>query len=403
MYYPGRGGPKMDVGNSSSSGSEGTGGSSIPVVLGPRPERVYSHTLLLELKDHPLARRWPPYLDPVFKNQRGVWDPDRWHLDRKRGETPTLGGHEGKDLEVRDLGGKKDREGRRADRGGLEQDVEDIQNLVLSPQRRSFLGGCSNSGGGLGDGEVSLRPEQPGKRVGSGRILSRQERDRDDGERNFRRGDDFRRIPGGRGGNDDKFAVFRGRDRDDDRESRDPWMDDRRRDGPFQHDERRGGDRDRDRDMRERNPQDRNRSRRRNNEPEWMNESITKADVIELRGFEEKREGPTETDPSLSTLPQSLSLGINKSGQRSLAPPGIPECGISVADLERDQRDKNASMEKENNNNNKPLNKTRATEKENVRQNFEMKDSENVAVKENGSHNNIDIIKTTDRREKVFP
>ena len=59
------------------------------MVLGPRPERVYSHALLLQLKEHPLARQWPPYLDPAFKNARGVWDPDRWHLERKRGETPT--------------------------------------------------------------------------------------------------------------------------------------------------------------------------------------------------------------------------------------------------------------------------------------------------------------------------
>jgi len=151
----------------------------VPLVLGPRPERVYSHSLLLELKDHPLAKRWPPYLDPVFKNQRGVWDPDRWHLDRKRGETPVMGSLDTKgDLEPREAGGRRDREIRR-ERVGLEQDGEDLQQLVLSPQRRSFLGGCS-SGSGLGEGEVSLRPEQPGKRVGSGRILARQERSASD-------------------------------------------------------------------------------------------------------------------------------------------------------------------------------------------------------------------------------
>merc|ERR1719394_724667 len=66
--------------------SGGGGGGGGP--LGPRPERVYSHSLLLELQEHPLARQWPPYLDPAFKNSRGVWDPDRWHLERKRGETP---------------------------------------------------------------------------------------------------------------------------------------------------------------------------------------------------------------------------------------------------------------------------------------------------------------------------
>jgi hypothetical protein len=58
-----------------------------PQVVGPAL-RVYSHTLLVELKSHPLALQWPPYLDAAYKNGRGVWDPDRWHLDRKRGETP---------------------------------------------------------------------------------------------------------------------------------------------------------------------------------------------------------------------------------------------------------------------------------------------------------------------------
>ena len=72
-------------------GGVGGGGGGGAAPLGPRPERVYSHGLLLELKDHPLARQWPPYLDPAFKNSRGVWDPDRWHLERKRGETPVAG------------------------------------------------------------------------------------------------------------------------------------------------------------------------------------------------------------------------------------------------------------------------------------------------------------------------
>ena len=47
---------------------------------GPRPERVYSHAVLLELKMHPLAQIWPEYLGLVYKNTRGVWDPDRLKL-----------------------------------------------------------------------------------------------------------------------------------------------------------------------------------------------------------------------------------------------------------------------------------------------------------------------------------
>ena len=138
--------------------------------LGPRPERVYSHGLLLELKEHPLARQWPPYLDPAFKNSRGVWDPDRWHLERKRGETPVAG--ETKDGPDVAKEGKKEKK----EKAGLGPECEDLQQLVLSPQRRSFLGGCSS---GAGELEVSLRPEPPGsKRVGSGRLIARQEEER---------------------------------------------------------------------------------------------------------------------------------------------------------------------------------------------------------------------------------
>ena len=43
------------------------------------------------------------------------------------------------------------------ERGGLGQE-EDLGQLVLSPQRRSFLSGCAAAAGEAG-GEVSLRPE----------------------------------------------------------------------------------------------------------------------------------------------------------------------------------------------------------------------------------------------------
>ena len=251
-------------------GGGGGGGGGAAAPLGPRPERVYSHGLLLELKDHPLARQWPPYLDPAFKNSRGVWDPDRWHLERKRGETPVAG-------ETKD-GPDVGKEGRKTG-PGLGPETEDLQQLVLSPQRRSFLGGCSSSGGPGGEMEVSLRPEPPGsKRVGSGRLIARQEEERaappapapggPGAPGSFRRlGEDFKRFGG------EKFGGGFRRDRDDEN-----WGDDRRREGYFQHDERR--------DLRK-NMEDRRPKRR--NEPEWMNETISHNDIIELRGFEDPK------------------------------------------------------------------------------------------------------------------
>ena len=118
-------------------------------VVGPRPERVYAHKLLLELAKHPLALQWPPYLDQAYKNGRGVWDPDRWHLDRKRGETPEP---------LERLPGRVREVAREAVAGPGGGGDEDLGQLVLSPQRRSFLSGCAAAPGEPG-GEVSLRPE----------------------------------------------------------------------------------------------------------------------------------------------------------------------------------------------------------------------------------------------------
>ena len=82
-----------------------------------------------------------------------MWDPDRWHLERKRGETPVQG--EARDeAEVRKEGPRKERGGGGLTAGG--QEAEDLQQLVLSPQRRSFLSGCTSGGGGATEPEVKL-------------------------------------------------------------------------------------------------------------------------------------------------------------------------------------------------------------------------------------------------------
>ena len=86
-----------------------------------------------------------------------MWDPDRWHLERKRGETPVQG--EARDeAEVRKEGPRKERGGGGLTAGG--QEAEDLQQLVLSPQRRSFLSGCTSGGGGATEPEVMLALDQ---------------------------------------------------------------------------------------------------------------------------------------------------------------------------------------------------------------------------------------------------
>jgi len=229
-------------------------------VSGPRPELVYSFARLLELKFHPLAQIWPPYLDPAYKNIRGVWDPDRWHLDQKRSDTPGI--EKGKDEKIRD----KDKP--MSILGDGIKGSEDA--IVLSPQRGSFLSGCQ----AVKD-ELNLRPEVPGagnRRVGSGRIIRN---DKEEFQPN--RGSRVRNERENPREWDRQFSKY-GFSREE--EERRGW--DERRD--YQDD--RGGDRRRGRGgaisagvRRVQRPSE--------NEPEWMSESVSLTDFIELKGFDD--------------------------------------------------------------------------------------------------------------------
>jgi len=219
-------------------------------------------------------------------------------------------------------------------------------------------------------------------------------------------------MPGDRRVEDNKFGGFRGRERDDDRDGRDArdardggardgWGDDRRRDGREgrdgfyqQHDDRdrRGEGRD------ARGVQDRhNRGRRRQNEPEWMNESITKSDVIELRGFEERKEtgGGEKVQPA--ALPISLSLSMAKPGQGG-PPPGLPVGGISVEDLEREQQRDNKGVTRERENNNQQQQGREKNHNHHHRE-VNMRDRDSNQARQNG--NNLDILKTLGMPQKT--
>ena len=49
---------------------------------------MYSAEELMDLRTVYWSNKWPDYLDEAFKNNRGIWDPDRWHQNKKRGSTP---------------------------------------------------------------------------------------------------------------------------------------------------------------------------------------------------------------------------------------------------------------------------------------------------------------------------
>ena len=64
---------------------------------------MYSKDDLMQLRTAVISQKWPSYLDEAFKNNRGTWDPDRWHQNKKRGSTPPPS-----DDRTSDKGSKKD-------------------------------------------------------------------------------------------------------------------------------------------------------------------------------------------------------------------------------------------------------------------------------------------------------
>lgn len=164
----------------------------------PQKRQQYSKAELLRLRHQ--GRQRPTCLDPVYNNLSGMWDPERWFLGKRRGSTPPT-------AEVTETArGKRERldsesdvpqsgpgQGSKRRSGDPRERVSREEEIVLSPQRRSFGTGChvsqpsplaggrhtsldggskdADGGGSLllhgGGGHGSER----GRRIGSGRIL----------------------------------------------------------------------------------------------------------------------------------------------------------------------------------------------------------------------------------------
>ena len=148
---------------------------------------------------------------------------------------------------------------------------------------------------------------------GSGRFGFRGGRDEDSGWGE----EGGRRVNGRNNGRDDRGWGDERRGNDD-----------RRMPGDRDRLDRGGGGRDRDRDRN---------GRRRQNEPEWMNENISRSDVIELRGFENPSKGSKEQANGgigKSVNLENLLPGLNNNQQEAgnKPHPGLPTggkmCGI---------------------------------------------------------------------------
>nr|XP_020654747.1 eukaryotic translation initiation factor 4E transporter isoform X4 [Pogona vitticeps] len=215
----------------------------------------YTKEELLDIKERPHSKRRPSCLSEKYDSD-GVWDPEKWHA--------SLYPNSGRTSPVEGL--KKDLD---SDRASLVRRVvdprervkEDDLDVVLSPQRRSFGGGChvtaavgSRRAGSPLEKESDGVRVIGGRRIGSGRIISARNFDKDH-----------------RGGEKDLRDARETRERDRERDYKDKRF--RREYGDSK---RMFGERRRNDSYTE-------------EEPEWFSAGPTsQSETIELTGFDDK-------------------------------------------------------------------------------------------------------------------
>ncbi|XP_067861600.1 eukaryotic translation initiation factor 4E transporter isoform X2 [Heptranchias perlo] len=151
----------------------------------------YSKEKLLEIKEYPYAKQRPACLLERYDSE-GIWDPEKWHASLY----PSSGRSSPLDGTKKDYASDLDRavlKRRIAD--PRERIKEEDIDVVLSPQRRSFGGGChvintSNSrrsGSPLENKEnENIRGLGGQRRIGSGRIITSRTFDRDGRDKDLR-------------------------------------------------------------------------------------------------------------------------------------------------------------------------------------------------------------------------
>eukprot|EP00076_Gallus_gallus_P007728 XP_004934427.1 eukaryotic translation initiation factor 4E transporter isoform X4 [Gallus gallus] len=215
----------------------------------------YTKEELLDIKERPYSKQRPSCLSEKYDSD-GVWDPEKWHA--------SLYPSSGRTSPVESF--KKDLD---SDRTSLirrivdprERVKEDDLDVVLSPQRRSFGGGChvtaavsSRRAGSPLEKENDGVRVIGGRRIGSGRIISSRNFDKDH-----------------RGGEKDIRDSRDARDRDRERDYKDKRF---RRE--FGDSKRVFGERRRNDSYTE-------------EEPEWFSAGPTsQSETIELTGFDDK-------------------------------------------------------------------------------------------------------------------
>ncbi|XP_032931752.1 eukaryotic translation initiation factor 4E transporter isoform X4 [Catharus ustulatus] len=210
----------------------------------------YTKEELLDIKERPYSKKRPSCLSEKYDSD-GVWDPEKWHASLY----PTSGRTSPVESFKKDLDSDRTSLMRRIV-DPRERVKEDDLDVVLSPQRRSFGGGCHvtasvssrRAGSPLEKDSDGVRVIG-GRRIGSGRIISSRNFDKD------HRGGDSRDV----------------RDRDRDRDYKDKRFRREFGDGKRVFGERRRND------------------SYTEEEPEWFSAGPTsQSETIELTGFDDK-------------------------------------------------------------------------------------------------------------------
>ncbi|XP_072001988.1 eukaryotic translation initiation factor 4E transporter isoform X2 [Engystomops pustulosus] len=134
----------------------------------------YSKEELLDIKELPHSKQRPSCLSDKY-NSDGVWDPEKWHA--------SLYPNSGRSSPIDSLRKESDTERtslKRRIADPRERVKEDDLDVVLSPQRRSFGGGCHvtaavgsrRAGSPLDNKENESLRLAGGRRIGSGRIIA---------------------------------------------------------------------------------------------------------------------------------------------------------------------------------------------------------------------------------------
>ncbi|XP_076335981.1 eukaryotic translation initiation factor 4E transporter-like isoform X1 [Tachypleus tridentatus] len=192
---------KHDQHGNSSSRSSSRASSKSGDSLKPLPQYQYTKDELLGISKSEGAKKRPEYLNRDHNNSFGLWDPLNWFASLRNEEIPPSDNFRPKRPVEYDRESSGPPKRRSSD--PKERIKEEKDDIVLSPQRGSFVTGChvtqqsslarrarSPSDGREPDSNAVHR--EPTRRIGSGRIANR---DRDHPERDYgysRRGGDRR-------------------------------------------------------------------------------------------------------------------------------------------------------------------------------------------------------------------